>query len=201
MHRVVGLGNPGERYARTRHNVAWWVLDELGRRHAATESGASDRGRARRLEIAGRSVELLQPLTYMNRSGEALTEWRERHGAEAELLVVTDDVYLPLGMLRMRAGGSTGGHRGLESIEAAVGSRDFSRLRIGVGAPESSAALREHVLEVFAPDEMPALEAAIRRAADGVEVWVAEGVLGAMNQFNRRVDPAAPRDRQEESET
>lgn len=201
MHRVVGLGNPGERYARTRHNVAWWVLDELGRRHAATESGASDRGRARRLEIAGRSVELLQPLTYMNRSGEALTEWRERHGAEAELLVVTDDVYLPLGMLRMRAGGSTGGHRGLESIEAAVGSRDFTRLRIGVGAPESSAALREHVLEVFAPDEMPALEAAIRRAADGVEVWVAEGVLGAMNQFNRRVDPAAPRDRQEESET
>ncbi len=197
----MGLGNPGERYARTRHNVAWWVLDELGRRHAATESGASDRGRARRLEIAGRSVELLQPLTYMNRSGEALTEWRERHGAEAELLVVTDDVYLPLGMLRMRAGGSTGGHRGLESIEAAVGSRDFSRLRIGVGAPESSAALREHVLEVFAPDEMPALEAAIRRAADGVEVWVAEGVLGAMNQFNRRVDPAAPRDRQEESET
>ncbi len=197
----MGLGNPGERYARTRHNVAWWVLDELGRRHAATESGASDRGRARRLEIAGRSVELLQPLTYMNRSGEALTEWRERHGAEAELLVVTDDVYLPLGMLRMRAGGSTGGHRGLESIEAAVGSRDFTRLRIGVGAPESSAALREHVLEVFAPDEMPALEAAIRRAADGVEVWVAEGVLGAMNQFNRRVDPAAPRDRQEESET
>ena len=197
----MGLGNPGERYARTRHNVAWWVLDELGRRHAATESGASDRGRARRLEIAGRSVELLQPLTYMNRSGEALTEWRERHGAEAELLVVTDDVYLPLGMLRMRAGGSTGGHRGLESIETAVGSRDFSRLRIGVGAPESSAALREHVLEVFAPDEMPALEAAIRRAADGVEVWVAEGVLGAMNQFNRRVDPAAPRDRQEESET
>ena len=197
----MGLGNPGERYARTRHNVAWWVLDELGRRHAATESGASDRGRARRLEIAGRSVELLQPLTYMNRSGEALTEWRERHGAEAELLVVTDDVYLPLGMLRLRAGGSTGGHRGLESIEAAVGGRDFTRLRIGVGAPESSAALREHVLEVFAPDEMPALEAAIRRAADGVEVWVAEGVLGAMNQFNRRVDPAAPRDRQEESET
>ncbi len=197
----MGLGNPGERYARTRHNVAWWVLDELGRRHAATESGASDRGRARRLEIAGRSVELLQPLTYMNRSGEALAQWRERVGTEAELLVVTDDVYLPLGMLRIRAGGSSGGHRGLESIEAVVGSQDFARLRIGVGAPETTAALREHVLEEFAPEETPALEAAIRRAADGVEVWVAEGVLGAMNQFNRRVDPAVPRDRQEESET
>ena len=201
MHRVVGLGNPGERYARTRHNVAWWVLDELGRRHAATESGASDRGRARRLEIVGRTVELLQPLTYMNRSGEAVAEWRERYGMEAELLVVTDDVYLPLGMLRLRAGGSSGGHRGLESIEASVGTRDYTRLRIGVGAAETSAALKEHVLEEFAPEETPALEAAIRRAADCVEIWVAEGALGAMNQFNRRVAPDAEPDRQEESET
>jgi PTH1 family peptidyl-tRNA hydrolase len=194
VHRVVGLGNPGERYARTRHNVAWWVLDELARRHAVSHAETFTTAHARRIRIADREVELLQPLTFMNLSGEALTASRERDGLEDGLLVVTDDVYLPLGMLRVRASGGSGGHRGLESIEAAVGSPDYNRLRIGVGAAEGSAALREHVLEEFAPEDMPALEAAVRRAADCVEIWVAEGALGAMNQFNRRV-------RQEESET
>src|SRR5262245_66546298 len=144
----------------------------------------------------------------MNLSGDALGAWRERHGPEEQLLVVSDDVYLPLGRLRVRAAGSSGGHHGLESIEAAVGGRDYARLRIGVGAAESSAELREHVLETFAPEEMPALDEAIRRAADAVESWVAEGALGAMNRFNRKEDPEdAPTrmgpagDRQEESET
>ena len=194
MLLVLGLGNPGERYARTRHNVAWQVLDELAARHHAAGPEHGPTGREWQVAIAGRDVRLLQPLTFMNLSGEALADWRDRHGAEEELLVVTDDVYLPLGMLRVRASGSSGGHRGLESIEAAVGGRDYDRLRIGVGAAEGSAALREHVLEEFAPEDMPALEAAVRRAADCVEIWVAEGALGAMNQFNRRV-------RQEESET
>ncbi len=194
MHRVVGLGNPGERYARTRHNVAWWVLDELARRHAVTHTETHPTSHARRVRIADREVELLQPLTYMNLSGHALAEVRERDGMEDGLLVVTDDVYLPLGMLRVRASGSSGGHRGLESIEAAVGGPQYARLRIGVGAVESAAALKQHVLEEFAPEDLPALEAAVRRAADCVETWVAEGALGAMNQFNRRV-------RQEESES
>jgi PTH1 family peptidyl-tRNA hydrolase len=193
---VVGLGNPGERYARTRHNVAWAVLDELAARHAAGEAPGHATFRARRAVIAEHELELLQPLAYMNLSGEALLAWRERNGNEHELLVVSDDVYLPLGMLRLRASGSSGGHRGLDSIEAAVGSRDYLRLRIGVGAPnrgpdpaEDTAALREHVL------------ATDRRAADAVECWLAEGALGAMNQFNRKADPAPVGDREEESET
>jgi PTH1 family peptidyl-tRNA hydrolase len=212
---VVGLGNPGDRYAHTRHNAAWAVLDELAVRHTAGEAPGHATFRARRAVIAQREVELLQPLTYMNLSGAALLAWRERHGIEEELLVVSDDVYLPLGMLRVRASGSTGGHRGLESIEAAVGGREYARLRIGVGAPtrgedpaENTAGLREHVLEAFAPDELPALEATVRRAADAVECWLAEGTLGAMNQFNRKVDPGNPSvrmgpdgDHQEESET
>lgn len=208
MRLVVGLGNPGERYARTRHNVAWLVLDELAARHAAGEAPGHATFRARRAVIAEHELELLQPLTYMNLSGEALLAWRERNGNEHELLVVSDDVYLPLGMLRLRASGSSGGHRGLDSIEAAVGSRDYLRLRIGVGAPnrgpdpaEDTAALREHVLEEFAPEELPALEATVRRAADAVECWLAEGALGAMNQFNRKADPAPVGDREEESET
>ena len=201
MHRVVGLGNPGERYARTRHNVAWWVLDELAGRHAVALSENRTTAHVRRLRFKDIEVELLQPLTFMNLSGQALTTARERDGMEDGLLVVTDDVYLPLGMLRVRAGGSSGGHRGLESIETAVGSPEYARLRIGVGAADGSAALREHVLEEFAPEDLPALEAAVRRAADCVETWVSEGVLGAMNRFNRRVDPAATTVRQEESES
>jgi peptidyl-tRNA hydrolase, PTH1 family len=203
---VVGLGNPGARYARTRHNVAWRTLDELAARHAMQDVPEHATFRARRTTLAGRTVELLQPLTFMNLSGEALAAWREREGSEAALLVVSDDVYLPLGRLRLRARGSSGGHRGLESIEAAVG-RDYDRLRIGVGAVDA-AALREHVLEEFAPEEEPVLAEAIRRAADAVECWVAEGILGAMNRFNRREDPGQPSDggevegvRQEESES
>lgn len=194
MRLVVGLGNPGERYARTRHNVAWWVLDELAGRSRAGAPVAHAEYRARRVTLAGHEAELVQPLTYMNLSGDALRAWRERNGKESDLLVVTDDVYLPLGLLRVRAAGSPGGHRGMESIAAAVGGPEFARLRIGVGAAEDSAALREHVLEEFSPEEMPAIREAVRQAADAVECWAAEGALGAMNRFNRRV-------RQEESET
>jgi len=208
VHLVVGLGNPGERYASTRHNVAWRVLDELAARHAAREAAPGANHRWRDATIADRAVGLLQPLTYMNRSGEALEAWRERNGREEQLLVVSDDVYLPLGTLRLREAGSTGGHRGLESIEAVVGAPGYARLRVGVGAAENSAALREHVLEEFSPEEMPAVEDAVRRAADAVESWVAEGALAAMSRFNRKVDVERPSDptapeqvHREESET
>lgn len=194
MHLVVGLGNPGERYTRTRHNVAWWVLDALAARHAATEGPSDPTYRVRQCRIAGHELALLQPLTFMNRSGEALAAWRARQGKEEGLLVLSDDVYLPLGAMRLRTEGSSGGHRGLESIETAFGGREYARLRIGVGAAESAAALKQHVLEEFAPEEMPALEDVVRRSADCTEVWVAEGALGAMNRFNRRV-------RQKETET
>jgi peptidyl-tRNA hydrolase, PTH1 family len=203
VHLVVGLGNPGERYAPTRHNVAWRVLDTLAARHGAREAGRDTTWRARETAIAGQPAVLLQPLTYMNLSGEALGTWRERHGREEQLLVLSDDVYLPLGHVRVRASGSSGGHRGLESIEAVVGSRDYARLRVGVGAAGSAAELKEHVLEEFAPEELPALEEAVRLAADAVECWAAEGVLSAMNRFNRRVDASgdAVPSPQEETET
>ena len=201
MHLVVGLGNPGDRYASTRHNVAWRVLDTLAARHGACEAGRESTWRAREGSIAGQPVVLLQPLTFMNLSGEALGAWRERHGREQELLVVSDDVYLPLGTVRIRASGSSGGHRGLESIEVAVGSRDYARLRIGVGEAGNSAELREHVLEEFAPEELPALQESVRLAADAVECWAAEGVSGAMNRFNRRVDASRDALPQEETET
>jgi len=188
MRIVLGLGNPGERYARTRHNVAWRVLDRLAERHGALPGEERSEYRTRRARFGGDDVELMTPLTFMNASGDAWREWRrERETDPAALLVVTDDVYLPLGALRLRAGGSSGGHRGLESLEAALESREYARLRVGVGAAEDGAALREHVLEDFAPEELPALDEAVRLAADAVECWVSEGLLAAMNRFNRKV--------------
>lgn len=195
MRLVVGLGNPGARYARTRHNVAWLVFDALVARHAGTAGETGATYRTRRIATGGTEMVLLAPQTFMNASGEALSEWEARHGTDrAATLVVADDVYLPLGTIRLRAEGSSGGHRGLESIEQAVGSREYARLRVGVGAAESGAGLREHVLDEFAPEEAPALEEAIRLAADAVECWAGQGLLAAMNLFNRRV-------RREESES
>jgi peptidyl-tRNA hydrolase, PTH1 family len=184
---VVGLGNPGGLYAGTRHNVAWQVLDELARRWRASEVGTTPVYTVRQADVAGDTVALMQPLTFMNNAGDAVEAWQHgRPGPAAELLVVGDDVYLPVGTMRIRARGSSGGHRGLESIERTMGGRDFARLRIGVGAAESSAHLREHVLAGFTADEQAQIDETVVKAADAVECWATEGVLAAMNRFNRR---------------
>jgi PTH1 family peptidyl-tRNA hydrolase len=191
---VLGLGNPGPRYALTRHNVAWRVLERLVQRWGAAPAGEHDAWRAWRAERAGVAVDLVAPLTFMNASGEALAGWRERHGLDpSAMLVVVDDVYLPVGMLRLRAAGSSGGHRGLESLESVLGRR-FARLRIGVGVARDAAGLRDHVLDEFDTAEEAVMEETVGRAADAVECWLAEGLLAAMNRFNRRI-------RREESET
>ena len=188
MALVVGLGNPGSRHARTRHNVGWRVVEILARRWRARPVAGTPSYRAWSAEVGSAVVELLTPLTFMNLSGTALAEWRERHGFETvDLLVVTDDVYLPFGTLRFRLEGSSGGHRGLEGIEAALGRRDYDRLRIGVGAADHSGALREHVLEEFEDEAETAVDEILELAADAVECWVREGATAAMNRFNRRV--------------
>lgn len=187
MAVVFGLGNPGPRYAETRHNVGWQVVETLAGRWRARRQPDADTYRWWSAEPAGRAVALVEPLTFMNASGDAVAEWRERHGLATEaLLVVLDDVYLPLGTLRLRSGGSSGGHRGLASVEAALGTREVARLRVGVGAAASSGELREHVLDTFAPEEREAAQAAIGQAADAVECWLGDGIVAAMNRFNRR---------------
>ena len=191
MALVVGLGNPGAPFARTRHNVGWRVVEILVRRWHARPDDRSPLYRAWSAERGSRTVHLLTPLTFMNLSGTALTAWTERHELEpAGLLVVADDVYLPFGTLRMRRSGSSGGHRGLESIEAALGRRDYDRLRIGVGAAEHAGALREHVLKEFEAEDEAAVDEVLELAADAVESWADEGATAAMNRFNRR----APRE-------
>jgi PTH1 family peptidyl-tRNA hydrolase len=183
---VLGLGNPGPRYAGTRHNVGAGVVERLVARHRATALEPAPEYRAWRAVLGERELNLMVPLTFMNLSGRAIEVWREHIPLEAaELLVVVDDVYLPLGRLRIRAAGSSGGHRGLESIEGVMGGRDWARLRIGVGEVSNSEALKEHVLERFEPDELQTMDEALDLAADAVTTWALEGLTKAMNQFNR----------------
>lgn len=187
MALVVGLGNPGTAYADTRHNVGWWVVGRLVDRWSATVGETRSEYRTWEGTYHGSAVTLLEPMTWMNRGGEAITLWRETRDLDlAKLLVVVDDVYLPVGHLRLRASGSGGGHRGLASVEQALGTRDYARLRIGVGAV-SAAALRGHVLDAPPTDEREALERTADAAAHAVECWLAEGVIMAMNRINRKV--------------
>ncbi len=159
----------------------------MRRRWRAAAAEAVDEYGSWRAVVGGREVALLRPLTFMNECGRALDAWRARHPVDlAALLVIADDVYLPVGTLRLRARGSSGGHRGLESVEAALGTREYARLRIGVGSAPSEA-LREHVLDAFTDEEQAEAEEAVRLAADAVECWIGEGLLAAMNRFNRRV--------------
>lgn len=186
MPLVLGLGNPGARYANTRHNLGWRVVERLVSRLGAVPLETVPEYRAWRAASEGREVDLMVPLTFMNRSGEAIEAWRAVHAFDATgLLVLVDDVYLPLGRLRFRAAGSSGGHRGLESLEQALGGRGWNRLRIGVGAAADAAELREHVLETFEAGEADAVEAVIGRAAEAAECWCVEGLTQAMNRFNR----------------
>jgi len=183
---VVGLGNPGSRYADTRHNAGWWVVERLAARWGAAPGARRDEYRTWAGRFAGREVTLLEPLTFMNRSGDAVALWSEAHGLEpGDLLVVADDVYLPAGHLRLRAGGSSGGHNGLADIERAIGTQDYARLRFGVGA--ATEGLREHVLAQPQDDEREALVQAIETAAGAVESWIADGITMAMNRINRKV--------------
>ena len=189
---MLGLGNPGARYEGTRHNVGVRVTEELIGRWKARPVVSGPEYRAWEAAPGGRAVTLMRSQTWMNESGRAIAAWSARNAFDlAELLVVADDVYLPIGMVRLRAGGSSGGHRGLESIEQTVGSGEFARLRVGVGAAPGEA-LREHVLETFDEDEKGAVAESIGKAADAVEVWLGEGLLAAMNRFNRRVRKEEP---------
>jgi len=178
---VVGLGNPGADYEGTRHNVGFAVARRLCDRtgakpHETTRTYAS---------WAAEGLVVLTPLTFMNRSGEALAHFGERHGLTPEdVLVVVDDVYLPLGALRLRARGGDGGHNGLFSIQQSLGTDAYARLRIGVGRGDEAQGLADHVLSGFAPEEGGTLAAALDLACDASLAWAREGVTKAMNRFN-----------------
>ena len=192
MKLVAGLGNPGREYTGTRHNVGFEVVDLLARRHhllwPAKFDGPSVEARWRRPDV---DVLLVKPLTYMNLSGRAVSDLLRFYKIEVpDVLIVSDDVNLPLGRLRVRATGSEGGHNGLRSIAESLGTIDYARLRIGVGRGDIRRDLGDHVLARFEPDEQAGIEDAIARAADAVESWIVDGLARVMNTFNRAEDNA-----------
>ena len=189
---VVALGNPGEEYAHTRHNVGFWTVNRLARRHGIKLSGG---GQAAIGEgtIRGQTVTLAKPRTYVNLSGAAVRSLIDRLKLDgpAELLVVCDDLDLPAGQLRLRSQGGSGGHKGLKSIIDTIRSDAFPRVRIGIGRPVvrgkpswEPEAVASYVLSDPPPDERELLEAAVERAADAIEVAIADGIEAAMQQFN-----------------
>jgi PTH1 family peptidyl-tRNA hydrolase len=188
---IVGLGNPGDKYAGTRHNVGFRVLDTLARRaNRDFESGPVEAliAKLKTSEFLP-DVLLAKPMTFMNASGEAVGGLLRYFKIDvADLLVVVDEVQLPLGKLRARARGSAGGHNGLKSIAQHVG-EDFARLRLGVGRGDSRRDLADHVLAKFEKDEAAEVERMIDRATDASEVFITGGIAAMMNQFNGG-DPA-----------
>lgn len=189
---IAGLGNPGTEYSRTRHNLGYDVLDLV-----ATRLGATFRTRARALHAtgmyAGRAVVLIKPTTYMNLSGQAVAPFMRRNGiVPASLLVVHDDLDLAAGRLRVRRGGSAGGHRGVQSIIGALGTADFSRLKIGIGRPPIGMDPVEYVLLRPALAEREQLDAVAALAADACLAWIAQGIEAAMNQFNGTEQACGP---------
>ena len=186
MKLVAGLGNPGDRYRGTRHNVGFEVIDQLSGRHGLSfEAGPAEAMQAR-WRFAGDVVVLAKPLTFMNLSGQAVSTLCRYYKIEIpDLLVVCDDVNLPLGRLRARTGGSDGGHNGLRSIADHLGTDEYARLRIGVGRGDVRRDLANHVLARFEPDEQTGIEGAIARSSDAVEAWASHGIGAVMSTFNR----------------
>ena len=192
MKLVVGLGNPGRRYHATRHNIGFAVADALARR-LGTEF---EHGRANALTArVGRGADamlIVKPLTMMNLSGEAVGGLASFYKTDAlDILVVADDVNLPLGRLRLRARGSAGGHNGFRSIIESLGTDAFPRLRVGVGRGDVTRDLADHVLATFDDDERDEVTNAMARAADAVETFLAEGIEAAMNLYNRAEDSSS----------
>lgn len=186
LHLIVGLGNPGADYAKTRHNAGFRLVEKLAARWRAdwTLEKKFNARMARAERDAGR-VLLCEPQTFMNSSGEAVGPLIAYYQVPLKrVLVVVDDADLPLGELRLRPGGSSGGHHGLESIEQHLGTREFARLRIGIGRQGGGREIADYVLGRFSPDETALAEKVLTVAGDQAECWLNAGIQKAMNQFN-----------------
>lgn len=181
---VVGLGNPGREYERSRHNLGFMVVDELARRYRARASDRAAKSLTGRVRLGELEVILAKPQTMMNLSGEALKALRRKYGVPLErTIVVHDELDLPFGRLRVRAGGSSAGNHGVDSIIAALGTREFARIRLGIGKPPGDGA--DHVLSPFTESERSQLPDVVKRGADAVETAVQQGLERAMTDFNR----------------
>lgn len=214
MKLVVGLGNPGREYVGTRHNVGWEVLDTLANRLGwAVGPGEFERLAKSKFDgliidgtstlIDGRTEKLLllKPTTYMNLSGRSVRAAMDFYQlSPPDVMVVLDEMALPCGKLRIRAGGSSGGHNGLKDIERALGTSQYPRLRVGVDAPPPRVPGRDYVLGRFSEEQRKQIDPALKRAADALLVWMDQGIHAAMNQFNAEEKPDGNRGEKKDKE-
>jgi len=187
MKVIVGLGNPGAEYERTRHNVGWWMVDHLADVWHFDGWRRDGEARVSNGTVGGTKVRLIKPLTYMNLSGSVLKPYVRRPfwSAVTDLMVVVDEAALPLGRYRFRAKGSSGGHNGLKSIEAAVNSQEYPRLRIGIAPedPRRRGTLKDFVLDEFGKQEAAVIRDLFPPLTQAAELWIKSGILTVMNQF------------------
>jgi PTH1 family peptidyl-tRNA hydrolase len=187
---IIGLGNPGPEYDRTRHNVGFDVLDRLARRHASGEiARARFHGAVVEARLAGEKTLLLKPLTYMNRSGQSVAEAVRFYKLEPaeDLLIIVDDIALPCGTIRLRPTGGAGGHNGLTDVEQKLATIEYARLRIGIDGP-GDIPQAAYVTGRFRPDQAEKIEPALEAAVAAAECWAGEGVATAMNRFNQKAE-------------
>ncbi len=185
MKMVVGLGNPGFRYRKTRHNIGFMVLDKLAGQYRIRIRKRLFNSLCGKGRIAGQEALLAKPLTYMNLSGRAISEiMAKEHLDSKDLLIIMDDIDLDLGTIRLRPRGSSGGHKGLVSIITELGEENFPRLRIGIGPKKSDGPLSDYVLTPFKRSEREALEESIEKGVLAIEAWIEHGPDKAMSKFN-----------------
>jgi PTH1 family peptidyl-tRNA hydrolase len=185
MKVVVGLGNPGQEYQKTRHNIGFRILAELASRHGGTKPQSNFEADIVDVAIRGEKTLLVAPTTFMNLSGRSVRQAVDFYKLPLEdLLIVCDDMNLETGRLRLRTSGSAGGQKGLNDIISRLGTEEFSRLRIGIGRPPGKMDATDYVLGRFRKDEIEPIEHAVITAADAVELWIRDGIREAMNRFN-----------------
>ena len=191
LHLIVGLGNPGADYAKTRHNAGFLLVEKLaGQWKAGWTNERKFQARVAKAERNGQKVLLCEPQTFMNLSGEAVGALVQFYQLPlTNILVVVDDADLPLGEIRLRPGGGTGGHHGLESVTQHLGAKEFARLRLGIGRKNEGRQITGHVLGKFSADENALLEKVLERSAGQLECWLDAGLQKAMNQFNGAISP------------
>ena len=190
LHLIVGLGNPGAEYAKTRHNAGFLLVEKLAAKWKCDWTNERKfKARITKAECAGKKVLLCEPQTFMNLSGETVGALKDFYQLPLkQLIVAVDDADLPLGEIRLRANGSSGGHHGLESVGQHLSSREFARLRIGIGRKDGAREITNYVLGKFDPVENELLKKVLERASNQVETWLEAGIEKAMNQFNGVVD-------------
>jgi PTH1 family peptidyl-tRNA hydrolase len=190
IYLIVGLGNPGPLHSSNRHNIGFMVIDFLAEEIRKKDFRLEHQALLVEGVLEGHKVTLAKPQTFMNVSGPSVTRLVEAWGVSpSKLLIISDDIDLPLGQLRLRESGGTGGHKGLRSIQDRMGTQDIPRLRIGIGRPPGRTEPADFVLEDFSKSEFTDVEITIRRASDCVRCFIREGIQAAMTAFNRSIEP------------